>query len=171
MARFIFQLEPLLEFRRETEKSRQRELASASAGVVHAERQLADVHRQMEVALEEMRAHHLTGRLDLGFLAAHRRFVIAMQRQAGDARAALEVARQAETAARAQLAAAAVERKVIEKLREKHHERWQQALDRRENAQIDEIGMQLAYRNTAAAHAAQHAADDAAGDNPGIVPT
>jgi flagellar export protein FliJ len=49
--------------------------------------------------------------------------------------------------ARAQLAEAAKQRKIIEKLREQQFERWKADQAKRELAQLDEIGMQLAYQN------------------------
>jgi len=42
---------------------------------------------------------------------------------------------------------AAKQRKVIEKLREKQFARWREELAKREQAEMDEIGMQLAYQN------------------------
>ena len=39
------------------------------------------------------------------------------------------------------------QRKVMEKLRERQYQRWRAELSRRELAEMDEIGMQLAYQN------------------------
>jgi flagellar FliJ protein len=59
--------------------------------------------------------------------------------------------------ARIELAEAAKQRKVIEKLREKHFERWRAALKHRELTEQDEIGMQLSYWNIASAEDAEAA--------------
>jgi flagellar FliJ protein len=59
--------------------------------------------------------------------------------------------------ARIDLAEAAKQRKVIEKLREKHFERWRAALAHRELTEQDEIGMQLSYWNSIDAEDAEAA--------------
>jgi flagellar export protein FliJ len=52
-------------------------------------------------------------------------------------------------AARAELLAAARDRKVIERLKEKQLARWRAEQERKEAALLDEIGTQLAIRNAA----------------------
>jgi flagellar export protein FliJ len=47
--------------------------------------------------------------------------------------------------ARVALAEAAKQRKVMEKLREKHHERWRTELAQKEMRELDEIGLQIAF--------------------------
>jgi flagellar export protein FliJ len=47
--------------------------------------------------------------------------------------------------AQKELATAAKNRKAVEKLREKHHQRWLETLRRRELSEMDEIGMRLSY--------------------------
>jgi flagellar export protein FliJ len=81
------------------------------------------------------------------FLAAHRRFLVGMQRQAVGIAQKMALVQRAVDDARAALAEAARQRKVIEKLREKQLQRWRADIERRELAQLDEIGMQLAYQN------------------------
>jgi flagellar export protein FliJ len=49
--------------------------------------------------------------------------------------------------ARRNLAEAAKQRKVIERLREKQFARWQEDQARREQAAMDEIGSQIGYAN------------------------
>ena len=51
-------------------------------------------------------------------------------------------------AARAGLLAAAKCRKVIEKLRERQFARWRYEQDRKEAAELDEIGTQIALRSS-----------------------
>jgi flagellar export protein FliJ len=53
------------------------------------------------------------------------------------------------------LTEAAVRRKVMEKLKEKRHDRWKDEIERKETAQTDEIGMQLAFRELAASHSSE----------------
>ena len=68
----------------------------------------------------------------------------AMQRQAISIAQRIAAAQQRVTEARLALAEAAKQRKVMEKLREKHHERWRADQAAKEFRELDEIGVQLA---------------------------
>jgi flagellar export protein FliJ len=70
-----------------------------------------------------------------------------MQRQAIAIAQKIATAQQQVDEARKAVAEAAMQRKIIEKLREKHFERWRAEIARKELAEQDEIGMQMAYRN------------------------
>jgi flagellar export protein FliJ len=48
--------------------------------------------------------------------------------------------------ARASLAEAAKHRMVLDKVREKQQARWREELDRKELAQLDEVGMQMSVQ-------------------------
>jgi flagellar export protein FliJ len=52
--------------------------------------------------------------------------------------------------ARSALGEAAKQRKIIEKLRERQLQRWKMQRTRAENEELDDIGMQLAYRQLGA---------------------
>jgi flagellar export protein FliJ len=72
-----------------------------------------------------------------------------MQRQSMALVQKIALAQRAVDESRALPAEAAKQRKIIEKLRERQFQRWQEKLARRESAEMDEIGMQLAYQNLA----------------------
>lgn len=144
MARFVFKLEPLLRHRRHLEQQRQAEMAVVQRAVVEMEQSLRLLNDQMA---QQLRDNPLTGRLDLAYLAAHRRFSQAMQRKGEGllqeiAKKHVELER-----ARVALAEAAKERKIVEKLREKHEEAWREDQSRREVAEMDEIGTRLSTDN------------------------
>lgn len=144
MARFIFNLEAVLAQRKHVEQQRQRELAIVQAQMTALQNELKAMNDSMKTAADELRAHHLTGELDLSFLAAHRRFTIAMQRKAVTLAQRIALVQRQVDEARAVLSEAAKQRKAIEKLREKQFERWRSERSRKELAEMDEIGMQLA---------------------------
>lgn len=148
MARFVFQLEGVLRYRKNREQERQRELAVVQAQMAKLQAELTALDQSVRRANEDMRQNHLTGPIDLALLAAHRRFLGATQQRAMELvqRMAL-VQRQVDEARRA-LAASAKDRKVIEKLRERQHERWAADLTRKETAELDEIGMQIGFENS-----------------------
>ena len=98
-----------------------------------------------------MKSGHLTGTIDVNYLAAHRRYTVAMQR-AGQV-LVQDLARQQRKVddARRLLAEAAKERKVLQKLEERQRERWAAEVRRKELAELDEVGLQLANRQAAQA--------------------
>jgi flagellar protein FliJ len=145
MPRFVFQLDGLLRQRKNVEQEKQRQLALRQAHLTELQNELRRVNEQVQVTNDDVWRNHLTGRLDLGFLAAHRRFMISMQREALNVVQKLALSQRQVEEAQKELAQAAKARKSIEKLREKHRERWMQRLSRRELSEQDELGMQLSY--------------------------
>jgi flagellar FliJ protein len=146
MPTFVFPLEALLRQRLNAERERQRELASCQAEMVRLQQELRMLNDELRGSEADMKANRLTGAIDVAFLAAHRRYSLAMQRKGQGL--VQDMARQQKKVDDAQrlLADAAKERKVIEKLREKQFERWRQELERKEQAQADEAGAQFGYR-------------------------
>jgi flagellar FliJ protein len=149
MAKFVFRLEGVLKQRRFEERQRQRELALRQAHLSELQLRLKQLNDEVQDANRDMRDNRLTGKIDLAFLAAHRRFLAAMQRGAVEIVQRMALAQKQVDEAMAQLAEAAKARKAIEKLREKQFERWKADQDRRETNELDEVSMQLAYRNLA----------------------
>jgi flagellar export protein FliJ len=146
MAKFDFKLEGVLRHRKNLERERQRELAVVQAQLRQLENQLRQLDLEVQQASGDLRQNRLVGRLDLNFLAAHRRFVAAMQKKGMTLVQRMAVVRKQVEEARNALAQAAIQRKAIEKLREKQHQRWQDELNRKQAEEIDEIGMQLTCR-------------------------
>lgn len=149
MAKFTFNLEGVLRQRKHVEQEKQRALAGKLAVVVELQNTLKQMQQTVDTSTQDLRENRLVGRLDMSFLAAHRRFMAAMQRQGMAIAQKIALAQRAADEARAELIEAAKGRKAIEKLREKQFERWRAEQARREQAQLDEIGMQLAYHDLA----------------------
>jgi flagellar FliJ protein len=149
MAKFVFSLEGVLRQRQQIEDEKQRALAVRQTQLVDLQNLLRQMQQEIETANNDVRANRLIGTLNMQFLAAHRRFLTGMQRQAVAAMQKLSLAQRAVDEARAELAEAAKGRKAIEKLREKALDRWKAEQNRRELAAADEAGMQLAYEQLA----------------------
>jgi flagellar FliJ protein len=149
MARFVFALEAVLRQRTHAERERMREMAACQAEMTRLQAELRALNDALQGSAADMKANHLTGPIDVAYLAAHRRYTVAMQRKGQSL--VQEMARQQRKVDEAQrlLAEAAKERKVIEKLREKQFERWKQDVTRREQADADEVGAQFGYRQVA----------------------
>ena len=146
MASFSFQLDPVLQQRKLIEEQRQRELAAVQAEYAQLEIQLRALDQEVRASEVDLRSNRLTGRLDLSFLAAHRRFTLAMQRRAVALAQQMAAVRKRVDDARAALAEAAKQRKILEKLREKRKGQWSDEEDRKELAALDEISARIGYR-------------------------
>ncbi len=147
MARFVFKLEGVLRQRKHEEQQRQRDLAEKQLQLAELQRSLQQVQQNVQAANDDLRSNRLLGRLDMSFLAAHRRYLGAMQRQGIGLMQRIALGQRLVDESRIQLGEAAKRRKVIEKLRERQFERWRSQINRRELEELDEIGMQLAYQN------------------------
>lgn len=150
MPNFTFPLEAVLKHRTHAEQERLRELAACQGEMTRLQQELKALNDSMQASAHDMKANRLTGPIDVAFLAAQRRYTVAMQLK-GNA-LVQDMARQQKKVDEAQrlLAEAAKERKVIEKLREKQFERWKQDIQRKEQADADEVGAQFGYRQMAA---------------------
>ena len=146
MAKFDFKLEGVLQHRKNVERERQRELAIAQAQLTQMEKQLRELDQDVQQASGDLRQNRLVGRLDLNFLAAHRRFVAAMQKKGMTLVQRMAIVQKQVDEARKALVQSAIQRKAIEKLREKQHQRWLDDHNRNQAEEIDEIGMQLTCR-------------------------
>jgi flagellar protein FliJ len=146
MAKFNFQLEGVLRHRRRFEQERQRDYAVAQAQKTKAHEALKTLDERVQQAAKDLRDNHLIGEIDLSFLAAHRRFMQAMQRQGLALMQEYQLAIKKVAVAQAALAEAAKQRKILEKLRERQQTRWADALARKELEQLDEVAMQMTYQ-------------------------
>ena len=146
MARFVFNLDPVLRQRLLAEQERQRDVAVLQAEMVRLQNELKALNDSMQASAADLKDNRLTGPIDVAFLAAHRRYSVAMQRKG--MQLVQDMARQQRKVDDAQrlLAEAAKDRKVMEKLREKQYERWRQEQAAKELAATDEAGMQHARR-------------------------
>ena len=145
MAHFHFKLQSVLRHRTTIEQEKQRLYAHALAAYKELEDQLKSLNQSMQTSNDDVRQNHLVGRLDIGFITAHRRFLLGMQRKAIELAAAMARAQQLVDAARMNLAEAAKQRKILEKLRETQEQRWKEELSRKETIAADEVAMQLTY--------------------------
>lgn len=147
--RFEFRLESLLTVRRNTEQEKLRKFAKAQQDVAAQKRMIEQTRDQIVAENRALSGRELTGKLDMAYIAHEKRYVGNLQVKILLGLQKLAAMEQVVAAARAELLEAARQRKVIEKLREKQLARWRAELDRKENAQMDEIGTQLTIRRAA----------------------
>lgn len=146
MPKFRFQLDGVLRQRKLVEEQRQREFGAVQAELVALQAQLREMDDSVQSTVGDLRENRLVGRIDLSFLTAHRRYMLAMQRKAVALAQQIAAAQVKVDEARAALLAAAMQRKVIEKLRERRRAAWALELERKDMALLDEIGTQIGYR-------------------------
>jgi flagellar FliJ protein len=146
MAKFHFPLDGVLRHREIVEQEKHRAFALARAEKEKIQVEVRALDEAVRKALADLRANHLTGSLDLAFLAAHRRFMLSMQRQGLALLGQLQEAQQKAEAAQAELAEAAKQKKLLEKLRERQQARWAEALGKKELADLDEVAMQMSFQ-------------------------
>lgn len=143
MPRFDFPLQGVLRHRYHVEEQRQRELARLRQEMNAAEETLRTMDQTVQANVADVRQNRLTGKLDLSFLAAHRRYMAAAQRQAVQVAQRMALIQRQIDEAQHALAEAAKQRKIIEKLREKQHARWAGEVARKEAADLDEVNTGL----------------------------
>jgi flagellar export protein FliJ len=153
MPRFVFKLDGVLRQRQHIEKQRQRQVAVLQAQMARLQEDLRQINAAAEQSTNELRGGHLVGRLDMGYLAAHRRYMLAVQRQAMQLVQRMALLQKQIEEAQRSLADAAKGRKAMEKLKENHHARWQADQDRHESLILDEVTVQLRYAETRDAEA------------------
>lgn len=147
MAKFVFKLDGVLKQRKHEERERLREASQRQAVVTEIESSLRRLHESVSGSNDDVRTNRLTGKLDMNFLGAHRRFLFAMQRRAIELAQKMAYAQKQLQEAQSLLAEAAKRRKTIEKLRENQFARWRAEQGRKEQLQLDEAGMQIAFQN------------------------
>lgn len=147
MAKFVFQLDGVLRQREHVEQERQRELALVQAQMTRLQDELRALNDAVTTSTSDVRDNRLVGRLDLNFLTAHRRYMLAMQRKGTELVQKMALVQRQVVEAQQALAAAAKDRKAIEKLKEKQHQRWRDEQNRRDQMQQDEVSMQMSYRD------------------------
>lgn len=144
MATFRFPLEGVLRHRKLIEEQKQREMASLQQEMRLAQDALRELNESAQQTIGDLRQNHLVGRLDLAFLAAHRRYMLAVHRRGTNMAQKMALLQRQIDDARGALLTASVQRKVIEKLRDNQKERWAAEIARKEFVELDEISQRMA---------------------------
>jgi flagellar FliJ protein len=145
MPRFVFKLEGVLRQRKQIEQQRQRDVAMTQQQIAELQTMLRELNLSLQAGVEDLRTKRLIGKLDLAFIAAQRRFALAMQRKGqGIVQRLALLTRQAETQQKS-LIEATKRRKAIDKLKERRMAQWREELERREMTELDEITNQLFF--------------------------
>lgn len=141
MKEFRFTLQPVLMHRERVQERHQKIVASRIRELMTEESALRQLDAELTGSNDDMREHRLRGRLDMAYVAAHRRYVNAVQQRIvgqigriGEIRQRLEMERMA-------LMKASQQTRVIERLRERKQEDYARQLRGVEEAENNEIGL------------------------------
>ena len=145
MARFVFKLETVLRHRERIEQERQRELAVVQAELTRLQAAVRGIEDEMQRSTADVRDNHLVGKLNMAYLAAHRRYMLGMQRKGMDLVEQVNAQQQKVNEARAALAEASKQKKILEKLRERQQAAWSADLARSDAGAADELATQMSY--------------------------
>jgi flagellar protein FliJ len=137
MKKFFFRLETLLTVRRAHERTIKRDLEHANQKCSEAKEKERMLHTQINSLIEEMHKKRLEGKLDLqetysqilthlnSCLAQSKQSLLAQQRQIEEQKQRLKQAVQ--------------QRKVIEKIKEKHYAGWRMRAEQSEGVLLDAL--------------------------------
>ena len=145
MAKFSFNLEPLLKAKKRVEEVHQRAVAQIDRQRMDLEDRLRRQQANIAQGKQSLR-DGLVGTVDTHSLRLHAASSMQMMRTAQ--RVVLELAgvHKRLEAARATLVAAAKERRAMELLRDQRFAQWKAARDKRETAALDELAVIAAAR-------------------------
>jgi flagellar export protein FliJ len=149
MAKFVFRLEPLLKARRREEENEQRAVAELQRQRMALEDTLRRHQRSITHGKESLRGG-LAGALDMRALRLEAGSALHLVRKAQQVVLQLAGLGQRQDSARARLLEARKRRRALELLRERRFEQWRRALDRAEDARLDDLATNAAARKEAA---------------------
>jgi flagellar FliJ protein len=146
MPRFTFKLDGVLEQRKNVERQRQRDVATAQKLLLKFQAEIDAIAAVSRSSAIELRC----GRLSAASLAAHQRFILSMRHKSKSLKLQHAQAERELHDAQAALTEAAKQRKVMEKLREREHAKWAQQQRRRDAQEADDVARQIQLAERAA---------------------
>ena len=137
---FTFRLEPLISIRNNVLKECQAELAKAYHARSILEEALTEVEHQMAEGVSIVRSQTQAGQtVNVNDLLGFRRQEMFLQAQQNDLRQKIHIVDEEINRRRAAVAEANKELKVVEKLKEKRYEKYQEEENKAETKYMDEI--------------------------------
>jgi len=142
MKKFKFRLEPILRLKEHREKEKQKIHAAALQQVANQENQLADLKDLRTAQQGEMR-NYLEGSLNIYRLISYNRFFAKLNRDELTGKELLRAFNKNAEAKRLDLVEATKQRKIYEKLRERHQSRHEKEMNLQIQKEQDEIAAQI----------------------------
>ena len=137
--KFIFRPEVILKLREQREDLTLRKLAVAQGRVSEMQESIRRIRQQMSEQDAMVRSGMLTGSVDVQYMSLYRRHVMALHRMMIQNVQELQVAAGELHKVQAEVLQAVKERKVMSRLKEKLHERYQAGIERLERREMDDM--------------------------------
>ncbi|MHC4218874.1 MAG: flagellar export protein FliJ [Planctomycetota bacterium] len=148
MPKFTFRLEPLLKARRRAEQDAQRAVAQLQRQRMVLEDTLRNFQRKISHGKESLRGA-LAGSIDMRSLRLEAGASLHLVRKAQQVVLQMAGLNQQQETARVGLIEARKHRRALELLREQRYEQWKRALNKAEDARLDELATNAAARKEA----------------------
>ena len=140
MKKFKYRLEALLKFRQHIEREKQRSLAEAQNQVHQQQGVIGRIEHGAEATLGRKRRHQ-TASFSSAELQVYGRYLYRLKREAVMAQELLAGLEKNRDEKRQDLMEAARERKIYEKLKERHRDRYRREAIRAATKETDEVGI------------------------------
>lgn len=147
MARFRFALDPLLHAREVAEREKQLVVAEIERERIAAEERLRQFQDEIMSGKQVLRSS-LIGTLDIKMLRSRAGLSLQSVRRAQETVLQLAGIHRRLESARQELVEASRRRRAIELLREKRYDAWKSALDKKDEAALDELAILKAARRS-----------------------
>ncbi len=142
MKKFKYRLEPLLKLKAYREKEEQKVHAAALQKVYSQENSLVNINSDCTNNQKSLRKIQL-GNLDLSLLSGYSRYFVKLKKDEFIGREMLKVFKKDTEEKRLKLLEATKQRKIYDKLKEKHHEKYTHELEQVIQKEQDEIAAQI----------------------------
>jgi len=156
--RFTFRFETLLKIRRQREDEQKRVVAARIREIQAVRRQMAALERQIHDELEAIRRGQMPGTIDMQQVVRHRYWLGRLHKGVLDAQGRLRYLEAQLAQERAALAEAVKQRRILEKLKQRLHERHRAEQQRLETRQADDMSsIRFVFETLAAGRELGHA--------------
>jgi len=133
-------MQPLLRLRQQQEEEKKRAVADLLAQIHEQQQQAIQLAGQLKEESQNLKQQYLQGTVDLGFIGHYQRYATYVYQAVKERVQRVAMQQKQLSGARSELAEAAKQTKILEKLKEKQKKRYDAELDRKENIELDEIG-------------------------------
>ncbi len=147
MKQFRFRLQPLLRLRKQQEDQKKRAVGSLLTQIHDLQRQALELAEAIKAEGETLKQQYVQGNVDLNWVSHYRRYVTSVQRAIAERIQTATNIQEKLHQARRELAQAAKQTKILEKLKERQQKQYEREWQRKENRELDEIGAKVFLRS------------------------
>ena len=147
MKQFRFRLQPLLRLRKQQEDQKKRAVGALLSQIHDLQRQALELAEAIKAEGDTLKQQYIQGNVDLNWVSHYRRYVTSVQRAIAERIQTATNIQEKLHQARRDLAEAAKQTKILEKLKERQQKQYEREWQRNENRELDEIGTKVFLRS------------------------